>query len=186
MASVIDVCNRALDKLGQSPITSLTDGNKAANLCDRTWPVVRDRLLRSYAWNFAIGRAITAPDTESPAWGFDYQHSLPSDCLKFIEVLDHSTTEYEIEGGKILTDSDTLRIRYVRKITDPNEFDAMFLSLASALMAVEMCESLTQSNTKKNLLMQEFTDAARQTRSVDAMENPVQQLMEDSWIEARY
>lgn len=186
MASVVDICNRALDKLGQSPITSLSDGNKAANLCDRTWPIVRDRLLRSYAWNFAVKRQITAPDTETPAWGFNYQHSLPSDCLKFIEILDHRTDEYEIEGGKILTDSDTLRIRYIRQVTDPNQYDTLFISLASTLMAFEMCESLTQSNTKKQLLADEFEQNSRQARSVDAMENPVQQFEEDSWIEARY
>ena len=60
MASVIDICNKALDKLGQNPIISLTDGNKAANLCTRNWPLVRDQVLREHPWNFAMKRAILA------------------------------------------------------------------------------------------------------------------------------
>lgn len=186
MASVVDVCNRALDKLGASPITSLEDGNTAANLCNRTWPVVRDRLLRSYPWNFAVKRSITAPESTAPAWGFLYQHALPTDCLRFLEVLDLRTDEYQIEGGTILTDQDTLRIRYIRKATDPNDYDGMYLDAVSSLLAFEMCEKINQNNQKKEFLWQEYQDNVMRARSVDAQENPVQQFEEDSWIEARY
>jgi hypothetical protein len=186
MASVIDVCNRALDKLGQSPITSLEDGNKAANLCNRTWPVVRNRLLRSYPWNFAVKRDSTAPESDTPSWGATYQHSLPADCLRLIEILDVRTTEYEVEGNKILCDDEVLYIRYIREVTDPNEFDALFLDAAASLMAFEMCEALTQSNTKKDVLWNEYNENFAIARRIDAQVNPISQFEEDSWIEARY
>lgn len=186
MASVVDVCNRALDKLGASPITSLDDGNTAANLCTRTWPVVRDRLLRSYPWNFAIKRETTAPETDAPSWGFLYKHALPTDCLRLLEILDLRTDEYQVENNNILANSNVLYIRYVRRVTDPNEYDGMFLDAASSLLAFEMCEKITQSNQKKDALWQEYQDNLMMARSVDAQENPVQQFEEDSWIEARY
>ena len=53
MPSVIDLCNSALDKVGQGAITSLSDGTKSAKLCNRNWPLVRDRVLRSHPWNFS-------------------------------------------------------------------------------------------------------------------------------------
>lgn len=186
MASIVDVSNRALDKLGQSPITSLEDGDTTANLCARTWPIVRDRLLRSYPWNFAVKRDTTAPESSSPSWGFTYQHTLPSDCLRLLEILDLRTHEYEVEGNKILTNASVLYLRYIRQVTDPNEYDAMFVDAAASLMAFEMCERLTQSNQKKDFLWQEYMENVAKARSVDAQENPVQQFEEDSWIEARY
>lgn len=186
MSSVVDVCNRALDKLGQSPITSLEDGDTTANLCNRTWPVVRDRALRSYPWNFAVKRSSTAPDTETPAWGFTYQHTLPSDCLRLLEILDIRTDAYELEGNKVLCDDNLLKIRYIRQVTDPNDYDAMFVDAVASLLAFEMCERLTQSNQKKDALWTEYQENLMKARSVDAQENPVQQFEEDSWIEARY
>lgn len=186
MTSVVDVVNKGLDKLGYGAITSLSDGTKAANLADRAWPLVRDEVLRMHPWNFAIKRTTTAPDSTAPSWGFLYQHSMPSDLIRIIELLDLSAAEYQIEGRKILCDVDTLYLRYVSRIEDPNKFDPMFIDTVACKLAYEMCEELTQSNTKKDLLYREFDESIRKARVVDSMENPPGQFEEDSWIEVRY
>lgn len=186
MPSVVDIANRALDKLGHGAITSLSDGTKAANLVDRTWPIVRDQVLRSHPWNFAIVRDTLAPLSDAPSWGFSYQHQLPNDLLRLIEVLDLSTDDYQIENNRILCDSDLIYIRYLQQVTDPNQYDAMFVNAVSTAMALEMCESLTQSNTKKQLLADEYEMVMQQTKFVDAVENPPTKFEEDSWIEVRY
>lgn len=185
-ASVVDVVNRALDKLGHGAITSLSDGTKAANLATRTWPIVRDQALRDHPWNFAIKRVTTAPLSTAPAWGFTYQHELPSDFLRLIEILDLSQGEYQLESGKVLTDENVLYIRYVALVTDPNEYDTLFIDAVAARLAYEMCEALTQSNQKKQILWEEYTESVRKARMVDAVENPPAVFEEDSWINARY
>ena len=63
MASVIDICNKALDKLGQNPIISLDDGNKAANLCARNWPLVRESWMQSGEIDFIL--KCVAPDLKT-------------------------------------------------------------------------------------------------------------------------
>jgi len=186
MPSVVDVVNRALDKLGHGAITSLGDGTKAANLADRTWPIVRDQMLRDHPWNFAVKRATTAPLATAPAWGFTYQHELPSDLLRVIEFRDLHQGDYQVEGNKVLTDENVLYIRYVAKVTDPNEFDTLFVDAAAARLAYEMCESLTQSNQKKQIMWEEYTESVRKARMVDAMVNPPSVFEEDSWLEVRY
>ena len=186
MPSVVDIANRALDKLGYGAITSLSDGTKAANLVTRTWPIVRDQVLRDHPWNFAVTRATLAPLSEAPDWGFSYQHEFPSDLLRLLEVLDLSTDEYQIESGKILADGDVLYIRYVRQITDPNEYDSAFVNAVSTRLAFEMSESLTQSNPKKNGLWDEYTAVINRAKLIDAVENPPTTFEEDSWVEARY
>ena len=186
MASVVDVVNKALDKLGHGAITSLGDGTKAANLATRVWPLTRDAALRDHPWNFAVKRTTTAPLSDAPSWGFSYQHEFPSDLLRLLEIRDLNRDEYQVEGNHILTDEDTLYIRYIRQVTDPNEYDALFIEAVSCFMAYEMCESLTQSNTKKEMLWQDYQSALMRAKSVDGQENPPQVFAEDSWIESRY
>lgn len=186
MPSVIDVCNKALDKVGQNPITSLTDGGKAANLCNRNWPLVRDQVLRDHPWNFAMSRAALAPSTDVPAWGFTAKFPIPVDCLRLIEVRDLSTSEYQLENGCILADATVLYIRYIKQITDPNVYDATFVDAAATMLAIELCEPLTQNTTKKKVLYDAYDQVMLRAKSVDGQENPPTQYEEDEWISVRY
>lgn len=186
MSSVVDVCNKALDKLGHGPITTLADGTKSANLCTRAWPLIRDQVLRDHPWNFAIKRAVLAASNAAPAWGFSAKFPLPSDNLRLVEVRDLSTSEYSVEDGCIQADADTLYIRYVSRVTDPNSYDALFIDAAACRLAFEICEALTQSNTKKDALFQEYEDSLTRARRVDGQENPPQPYEEDEWIAVRY
>lgn len=186
MPSVVDLCNKALDKLGHGPITSLGDGTKSANLCDRSWPLVRDQVLRDHPWNFAIKRATLAPVVAAPDWGFNKAFTLPSDCLRLIEVRDLSTDDYTVEGRQILCDEDVLYIRYVYRVTDPNVYDPAFFDTAACRLAFELAEALTQSNTKKDALFQEYDDSLLRAKRADAQENPPTQYEEDDWISVRY
>ena len=187
MPSIVDIVNRALDKLGQNPVVNLvTDGTTSANLANRTWPIVRDQMLREHPWNFAIKRTNLAPLSDAPDWGYNYQHELPSDFLRLVEIRDVDTDEYQLEGGKILTDESILYIRYVAIIEDPNEYDSAFIDALASRLAFEMCERLTQSNTKKELFWEEHLGMLSKAKSIGAIENPSSVFEEDEWIEVRY
>lgn len=186
MTSVVDVCNKALDKLGQLPITSLDDGTKPANLCKRNWEIVRDQVLRSHPWNFAIKRTTLSPSNTPPSWGFQYQSPLPADCLRVIEIRDLSTGEYQIEGNAILSNSAAIYLRYIYRVTDPVQYDALFIDAVATRMALEMCESITQSNAKKNILFGEYDEVMTRAKRVDGQENPPSVFETDEWLEVRY
>ena len=51
MASVVDICNGALNQLGASTILTLTEDSKNARLCNARYTQVRDSLFRSHLWN---------------------------------------------------------------------------------------------------------------------------------------
>lgn len=65
MASDVDIVNNALSKLGQSPITALTDDVERARLANRIFTTIRDAVLRDYDWNFALKRASISRPTKS-------------------------------------------------------------------------------------------------------------------------
>ena len=189
MASVIDICNRALQKLGAERITSLDQNTENARACNVAYEYVRDAELRSHPWNFAIKRAQLAADTDAPAFGYDHQYTLPSDFLRLMPPdsrYNYNTLDWQIEGKKILTDDDApLEIRYIAKVTDPNLFDALFVEVLANRMAVELCEQLTQSNTKAQIVRDDYVRAMREARRLNAFENISAEQQTDTWITSR-
>lgn len=49
----LEICNLALDKLGEPPITAINASTPAAQACTRLYQPTLDRLVRKYRWNFA-------------------------------------------------------------------------------------------------------------------------------------
>jgi hypothetical protein len=198
MASQVQICNLALTKLGSERILSLSDNNKQARTLSAIYDELRDDELRRHLWNFAMTRTSLPADAATPAWGFDFQYSLPAACLRLVQVndlflplgrSDYSDilgVPFQLEGRKILTDlSAPLKIRYLQRITDTNLHDPSFNNVLATRLAMEACEDITQSNTKKESLRGDYRDAIAAARSADALENPPQPIAEDPWEIAR-
>ena len=88
MATEVSICSNALRRLGDDPITSLTDDSERARLCNAFYEDARDACLRSHPWNFAITRASLTQLSDSPVYGYDYQFALPTDpyCLRVLAM----------------------------------------------------------------------------------------------------
>lgn len=189
MASVTEICNRALQKLGAKRITSIDENSVSARACLACYSTVRDSELMKHRWNFAIKRSSLAADATAPAWGRSNSFPLPSDFLKLIAPYpedDSNERDWIIENRKILSDeASPLYIRYIGQITDPNEMDILFRESLAARMAYEMCEELTQSNSKKAELKDDYKDSISEAKKASAIQNIPQVSVEDSWITVR-
>lgn len=185
MASKTEIANRALSKVGEQRVSNIdTDNIKAAKVIRYMWDIVRDKLLTSHPWNFAIERTELAADGTAPAWGYNKRFQIPSDFLALLEI--KSNPDYKLEGRYILTNASApLKIRYIKRITNTGDFDPMFTEALAADLAVEACEELTQSNTKKQILMKEREDHIKQAYANDAIQDPPQYLQADTWILSR-
>ena len=69
MATEVSICSNALRRLGDDPITSLTDDTERARLCNSFYTDARDAVLRCHPWNFAITRTSLAQLSDTPAYG---------------------------------------------------------------------------------------------------------------------
>ena len=186
MPSATDICNRALSRVGEARITSLTDDSKQARACSSAYAHIRDEVLRAHPWNAVITRAKLAALAEAPAFGYDAQYQLPADCLCVVEVYD-TTLPWVIEGRKLLSDEGSpVSMRYVRREEDPNQWDSLLQSTVAARLAMELCEELTQSNTKRQIATQEYQGLMSLARKADGQESSPMPFEEDSWINARY
>ncbi len=189
--SNVDICNRALQKLGAPRISTLNDSNPSARAVKLAYDIVRRSELRKRVWNFSIMRASLAADSPAPTWGRQNSFTLPSDFIRLAESYPESLTndinvigvtvaftaqftgqkDWVLEKNKIVTnDSDPLQIRYVQDITDTTLFDPIFSEALSTAIAFEIAEELTQSNTKKTALGQHYMSLIEEAKSANSIE----------------
>lgn len=198
MASVIQVANRALTKLGSARITSLSDDVKAARAVSSCFDDLRDAELRAHRWQFAMKRASLAALAEAPAYGWDLQYQVPADFLKLDMVNDQfpstvlenyigeELVDYVLEGNKILTNIDApLKLRYIAQVTDPNQWDPCFREALACRIAAELAEDLTQNATKRQLAWEEYKRAMVAAVRANAVERQPVKLADDAWVIGR-
>lgn len=198
MSSVIQIANRALTKLGSARITSIDDDVKAARSVKSCFEDLRDDELRAYRWQFAMKRTSLAALATAPAFGYLYQYQVPSDFLR-IDMCDdrypstimdnYIGTEYLdwiLEGNKILTDiSAPLKLRYIARIEDPNQWDVNFREALACRIAAELAEDLTQSNQKRQLAWEEYKIAINKAIKSNSIEKLPVMPPDDQWVVGR-
>lgn len=184
MASIVGICNNALIMLGENVITSLEDNNKPARTLNAIYENKRDYLFRKYQWKFAIKRITLSSDVTTPEFEYDYQFTLPSDCIQFLELYPDYIS-YRIEKNKILCGETTLYIKYTQRITDPNEMDSTFREALAALLARETAIPLTDSLRKQNKMDELFEDKLADARFSNSIEDDLEEVKADDWLTQR-
>ena len=169
MASIVGICNGALNQLGATTILSLTEDSKNARLCNSRFTQVRDALFRTHPWNCLQKRIQIAADSTAPAWGFSFAYTLPADCLRLLRILDYDSN-YKVEGRKILSNTSTMKILYISRVTDPNEYDELLRETLSAALSADIAFAVTSNNTTATNMYNLFQDKLKDARFVDSTE----------------
>jgi hypothetical protein len=186
--SNVQIANLALQKLGQSrKLESLTQDHPNARSMNLAFEPTRDALLRRYAWSFAIHRESIAADANGPAWGNWNRYSLPGDFLRLLRDDESGIeTDWKIEGLYILSaDSSPLQFRYIRKITDPTYYDAMFVEAFACALALRTCKEITGSNALIAELKDDFDTAIEEAKNAGALEKRTEDEADDDWVTAK-
>ena len=169
MASVVEICNGSLNQLGATTILSLTEDSKNARLCNQRFTQVRDAVFRSHPWNCLQKRVELAADTTSPAWGFKFAYTLPADCLRLLRILDYDSN-YKVEGRKILSNTSSMKILYIGRVTDPNEYDESLRETLSAALGADIAFAVTSNNQTATNMYNLFQDKLKDARFIDSTE----------------
>lgn len=190
MASETGICNSALSKIGAQPIVSLTEGTENANRCNEQYGKLRDNLLRSHIWNFAIKRVKLAQLAAVPVFGFEFSYQLPADWLRTVSVHDNDagrgSPRHKIEGQTISSDASDIYLRYVCQVTDTNQMTADFREALAFMIAADLAIPIQNSNTVKQLMERDFKSARRAAKSSDAIEDHPEDLAMGSWMTERF
>ncbi len=193
MASVVQICNSALNQLGASSITALTENSKNARICNERYETIRDAVYRSHPWNCLVKRVQLAQDSDTPAWGFDYQYTLPADCLRILGIKDYNS-DYKVEGRKLLISESEVYLIYLAQITDVNELDVLLRETISAHLAQDIAYAITANLQVANLMAEKYQAKLSEARHADSSEGyntnpelaPTDQIITEDFLNSRY
>ena len=194
MASKTEICNLALVRLGAPPIENITDLTKTAIVLNSNYDTIRDIVLRDHPWNFATRRVELARLADAPAWGFSYAYQIPGDCLRILGIQNPDSTDgddidptmvYKVEEDKLLTDEETVALKYIYQTTVAGYYDSRFCSAFASRLAAEISYYITGSPTLKQELMKEYMMEIVGARSIDAQENPADMVEDNRWGDSR-
>lgn len=184
-SSSVKICNEALILLGQESITSLTESNTNARACNLVYEPTRDEVLRALMPNFAMARISLARLSATPAFGYDYYYQLPSDCLRVLGM-EYSDYVFVIEEDRLLCDYTTAKIKYIKRITDPNKFDSIFITALALRIATKIAARIKGgvSRTLVDDLLKQYIVIAGLDQSICSQEGIAGQIEAEDWTEA--
>jgi len=195
----LDICNMALALLGQDYMSSLTEENQRAVLCNQYYDIVRQQLLRAHDWSWARAKdklTLIREEEDGPeSASMIYQK--PAACLFVIRLYNEGIRrwlddrEFKLEYDSTLK-NEVIRTRmidayaeYVRDIEDTSIFDSNFIAALAALLAHEIAISLTGSTNLSQLAMQKYQLALNEARYANKVEQLEDAVIENPFLVSR-
>lgn len=129
--------------------------------------------------------------TDRPETYWTYRYDLPADFSRFrSKWLKENEYRYNLEGGKILTDETEMNINYIKKVTDPTEFDPLFTEVLIFDLAIKLTYCLMGPGYPTQALREKL-EAERKGKIVKAkLVNSIESFQgrrkSHEWVNARY
>lgn len=190
MASKVQLCNRALLRLGAARITSLTDGTQEATLCNLLFNDIADEVMSSGSWSACIRRASLNATSTDPTYGYDYEFQLPTNpvCLRVLSTEDEEENEYEeyaIEGDKLLSDALLVNIKYIARITDTQSYGTLLSNCIVSRLAAELAYPITGQAKVMQSLMEQYYRDMQMSLSLDGSQGSTEVFVNNDLIDIR-
>jgi hypothetical protein len=189
--TVEDVANMSLGILVEAPIDSLDDNTKAGRLLNLHYETTRQSELMKNPWSFAIFRVeLDAEDDAPTGEAYRYGYPVPEDALRVLPLTDTGEAEaaripFKQEGGLILTNYSGPRlVRYIGNLTDPADWDPLFVEALAARLAMKIAMPLTNKPSVLQGAQVVYNEAISEARRVNSiMASSV--YASQSWAAAR-
>ena len=158
----IDLVNRALVSIGATPIQGFNENTSEAMVLKESYDGIRDGLLSSYQWRFAIKtKKLQLLNVDDKGL---YNFSLPADCLRILKV---NANQYQIHNNILITTTQNIEVDYIFRPEEEN-FPPYFDNVLVFRICAEICLPLTDSTTRTEFLFRRYENEFKQARLVDA------------------
>ena len=195
MASVVEICNIALTRIGQEIINALDEESTEAKKCNVIYDALRRETLRAHNWAFATKIRSLAKSASDTVPGWEYAYIYPKNCLYVQKVYSIAGNKELAEFRKIhsdvgnylvlVTNVDSAVMEYTADVTDSTLFDSLFVSA----LAWNIAANLAQSLTADVQIIQQAANMYRYTLDQAKVSNKSEQHTKDqatpSYITAR-
>lgn len=195
MASAIDICNFALQRIGtKSSIISLDEASPEAIACKLAYEQAVRTALRLHPWNFATASIALALLTNArPDWKFRY--ALPSDCVRALRIMadDRSADPIPFEvgindtrdGRTIMCNREDAILVYTCYVADPTLYDSSFVDCLAWRLAADISMTVTGDRNVQNVCLNAWRSFMPEAAALDSAEGLADPNRQAPWITAR-
>lgn len=183
----LEICARALIRIGAAPITSFTDGSAEADMATLLYDQVRTALLSAYPWSFAMRQATLVRNPTAPIADYLYAYDLPGDCLRVWSAGSPgsgSGLRYRLLGGKLHTNAESVVLTYIGNTAEA-DVPPFFNAVLIAKLAAEFCIPLTESTSRAESLSRLAEQELQRAKLYDAQQDTPPSLQSFSLTEGR-
>jgi len=193
----LQIANSALVKVGADRILSLDDDNKRARVVKEQLPKLRDEVLYSHPWKFALDYRELGLISGKPVGPFSLQYLLPNDVLRVFTVTDGTVLDapefsprvvihpWKRVGNKIYAELNPLIIECVVRVTDVSLWSPTFAEVLALRLAADIAYSIVQSTTLMREQFLIYEDFLAVARSFNGQEGSVRQVTASQWLDSR-
>jgi hypothetical protein len=179
--SAIDLCARALIKIGATPPAAFTEPTAEAEVARNLYAPVRDALLSAHPWSFATAQTRLPRLAEPPLSDFAFAYQLPPGFLRALSAGSGGSTRgviYRIVGAHLHSDAEEVMLSYIYRPAD-GAFPPYFDWLLIAQLAAEFCLPLTESTSRAQMLTHFADLELRRARNTDSQAAGLPPAFED-------
>ncbi len=90
-----------------------------------------------------------------------------------------------METSVLCDESNPVGVLYIEDVEDPSSFDAILTEALVLRMAAEIAERITNSRTRRELLLVEYDNKVTEARGSDSAESSPMSYVEDTWLTVR-
>lgn len=194
----VDICNMAFTKLGVRPINTLSEINDRAIMANATYANIRDEVLRSYPWQWALKYfELSGYDPPDEVWNYSSQYDIPekANVLKVHEVEGQTADdgdEWQLLGDTIVTNLNSntseapqIRIVCIMRIETVGSYDASFIDALCARLMAEWADSVRRISSLSDAAVTRALQKQRNAWSNQGQERTPRRIRFESFIRAR-
>ena len=183
----IDLCSRALVKLGAQTISSFDEATAEAKVCAQLYEPTVESLLAAYPWRFALVKTELARLVMTPTADYQYAYQLPNDCVRVLSAGNGGKSqgvEYKIVHRTLQTNADKVVISYIAR-PEEDTFPPFFSNALIAKLAAELCLPLTESTSRTDYMYQRAEEEFKTAKLTDSQQDIPSCFQDFSLIEVR-
>jgi len=183
----IELCSRALIRLGANPISSFEDGNAEAEIAYALYASTKNALLSAYPWSFATQQVELTKSIQDPIADFSNAFELPNNILRAISAGSGAKGRgvyFKILNGALHTNQSNITLTYIAEI-DEADFPAFFAAALITKLASEFSIPVTESTSRTEMLYDLAGKEIEKARLIDAQQDSPSRIENFTLIDVR-
>jgi len=185
--TALELCTRALLRIGAQAIASLDEGTAEAEIASGLYAGTRDALLSLHPWSFATGQAKLPRLAAQPTADFQHAFQLPPGFLRALSAGTPGAGRglpYRLLEDRLHANAAQVTLTYVFR-PDESSFPPFFAAALVARLSAEFCIPLTESSSRANMLFDQAEAELRAARRADSQQATARALDGFPLIQAR-